>query len=261
MHHGLTIAGSDSGGGAGIQADLKTFAAHGVYGASAITAVTAQNTERITRVHVLPPDMVVAQIDAVASDLRIDAVKTGMLANAAIVEAVVLALRRWRWPAVVVDPVMVAKSGDHLLEPAAIAAVRESLLPVAAIATPNRPEAEVLAGHAVRTTEEAREAARRIADLGCRAVVIKGGHFEGARLVNLLFDGQGFTEIVSERVDTTSTHGTGCTFAASLAAQLARGQSVVDAVQHATEYVAGALAHATPIGRGHGPVEHFWRMR
>jgi hydroxymethylpyrimidine/phosphomethylpyrimidine kinase len=263
MHHVLTIAGSDSGGGAGIQADLKTFAAHGVYGASAITAVTAQNTERVTRVHVLPADMVAAQIDAVAEDMGIDAVKTGMLANAAIVEAVAAALRRWRLSAVVVDPVMVAKSGDHLLEPAAAAAVREMLLPLAAIATPNRPEAEVLAGRAVRGTEEAREAARRIMDLGCRAVVIKGGHFEGARLVNLLFDGHGFTEVVSERIDTTSTHGTGCTFAASLAARLACGRSLIDAVQDATEYVAGAIAHATPVGRGrgHGPVEHFWRMR
>ena len=259
MHHVLTIAGSDSGGGAGIQADLKTFAAHGVYGASAITAVTAQNTRGVTGVHVLPPDIITAQIDAVASDIRIDAVKTGMLATAEIVDVVADALRRWHLSKIVVDPVMVAKSGDQLLAPAALAAVREALLPLAEIVTPNRPEAEVLAGRPVRNLEDARDTARRIADLGCRAVVIKGGHFEGTRLVNLLFDGRDFTEIVTERIDSANTHGTGCTFAASLAAELACGRSVADAVQHATEYVAGAIAHATAIGHGHGPVEHFWR--
>ena len=259
MHHVLTIAGSDSGGGAGIQADLKTFAAHGVYGMSAITAVTAQNTERVTHVHVLPAAMVAAQIDAVASDIRIDAVKTGMLADAAIVEIVAAALVRWRLPHLVVDPVMVAKSGDHLLEPAAAAAVRKVLLPLATIVTPNRSEAEVLAGRTVATIADAREAARRMTDAGCRAVVIKGGHFEGPRLVNLLFDGRDFTEIVTERVHTRNTHGTGCTFAAALAAQLATGRTLTTAVQDATEYVAGAIAHAAPVGRGHGPVNHFWR--
>src|SRR5215218_9800184 len=209
MHHVLTIAGSDSGGGAGIQADLKTFAAHGVYGTSAITAVTAQNTERIADVQVVTAAMVAAQIDAVASDLRLDAVKTGMLANAAIVEVVAAALVRWRLPHVVVDPVMVAKSGDHLLDLAAVSALKTKLLPLAAIVTPNREEAEVLAGRPVRTLEAAREAARQITDAGCRAVVIKGGHFEGARLVNLLFDGRDFTEVVTERIASTNTHGTG----------------------------------------------------
>ncbi len=261
MHHALTIAGSDSGGGAGIQADLKSFAAHGVYGTCAITAITAQNTERVTAVHVLPPDVVAAQIDTVAADIRIDAVKTGMLANAAIVEIVCAAIRRWALPNIVVDPVMVAKSGDHLLDLAAVASMRQVLLPLAAIVTPNRLEAEVLAGCPVRTSDDAREAARRIVGAGCRAVVIKGGHFGGARLTNLLFDGRDFTEIVTERVDTRNTHGTGCTFAASLAAQLARGRSLPDAVQDATAYVAGAIAHAAPIGHGHGPVEHFWRGR
>jgi hydroxymethylpyrimidine/phosphomethylpyrimidine kinase len=260
MHHVLTIAGSDSGGGAGIQADLKTFAAHGVYGTSAITAVTAQNTERVTDVHVLPAGMVAAQIDAVASDIRIDAVKTGMLADAAIVEIVAAALVRWRLPHLVVDPVMIAKSGDHLLESAAAVALREVLLPLATVVTPNREEAEVLAGRPVTTIEDARDAARRITDAGCGAVVIKGGHFEGTRLVNLLFDGHDFTEVVTERVRTRNTHGTGCTFAAALAAQLARGRSLTEAVQDATEYVAGAIAHAAPVGHGHGPVNHFWRQ-
>jgi hydroxymethylpyrimidine/phosphomethylpyrimidine kinase len=259
MHHVLTIAGSDSGAGAGIQADLKTFAAHGVYGASAITAVTAQNTERVAAVHVLPPSIVSAQIEAVASDIRLDAVKTGMLASAAIVEAVTAAIARWRLPQVVVDPVMVAKSGDRLLDEDAIVAVRGRLLPVCAVVTPNRREAEVLAGRPVHTHTDAREAARRIADSGCPAVVIKGGHFEGARLVNLLFDGRDFTEIESDRVETSSTHGTGCTFAAAIAAHLACGRALPDAVRRATEYVAGAIAHAVPIGRGHGPVNHFWR--
>jgi hydroxymethylpyrimidine/phosphomethylpyrimidine kinase len=259
MRHVLTIAGSDSSGGAGIQADLKTFAAHGVYGASAITAVTAQNTTGVTAVHVLPPDMVAAQIDAVASDIRLDAVKTGMLATAAIVATVADAVARWRLPQVVVDPVMVAKSGDVLLEPAAITAMREVLLPRAAVVTPNRSEAEVLAGHPVRTIEEARDAARRIVDAGCGAVVIKGGHFEGARLVNLLFDGRCFTEVVTSRLVTTSTHGTGCTFAAAIAAGLARGRSLAEAVHDATDYVAAAIAQAVPVGRGHGPVNHFCR--
>jgi hydroxymethylpyrimidine/phosphomethylpyrimidine kinase len=259
MHHVLTIAGSDSGGGAGIQADLKTFAAHGVYGTSAITAITAQNTERITDVHVVTAAMVAAQIDAVASDIRLDAVKTGMLANAAIVEVVAAALTRWRLPHVVVDPVMVAKSGDHLLEPSAVAAIREVLLPLATIVTPNRPEAEVLAGCPVATISDAREAARRITDAGCRAVVIKGGHFEGTRLVNLLFDGRDFTEIVTDRIQTQNTHGTGCTFAAALAAQFAKGRTLTEAAKDATEYVAGAIANAVPVGHGHGPVNHFWR--
>jgi hydroxymethylpyrimidine/phosphomethylpyrimidine kinase len=259
MQHVLTIAGSDSGGGAGIQADLKTFAAHGVYGASAITAVTAQNTERVAAVHVLPPSIVAAQIDAVASDIRLDGVKTGMLATAAIVEAVAAAIARWRLGQVVIDPVMVAKSGDRLLDEEAIIAVRGRLLPLCAVVTPNRHEAEVLAGMPVRTHDEAREAARRIASSGSPAVVIKGGHFEGPYLINLLFDGRDFTEIESERVDTTSTHGTGCTFAASIAAHLACGRSLPDAVQGATEYVAGAIRNAVPLGHGHGPVNHFWQ--
>ena len=259
MRHVLTIAGTGSGGGAGIQADLKTFAAHGVYGTCAITAVTAQNTQRVSDVHVLPAAMIAAQIDVVASDIRIDAVKTGMLANAAIVEIVAAALTRWRLPHLVVDPVMVAKSGAHLLEPAAAAAIREVLLPLAAIVTPNRSEAEVLAGRPVATLGDARDAARRIANTGLKAVLIEGGRFEGTRLVNLLFDGRDFTEIVTERIHTRNTHGTGCTLAAALAAQLARGQTLAQAVQNETDYVAGAIAHAVPVGHGHGPVDRCWR--
>jgi len=261
MRHALTVAGSDSGGGAGIQADLKTFAAHGVYGTSAITAITAQNTERVTAMHVVPAAMVGAQIDAVASDIRIDAMKTGMLATAEIVATVSDAIARWRFPHVVVDPVMVAKSGDHLLNPDAVAAVRAALIPHATIVTPNRPEAEVLAGRPVRSQADARDAARAIAALGCGAVLIKGGHFEGETLVNLLFDGRDFHEVLTQRIDTRHTHGTGCSFAAALAARLARGSSLVDAVRHATQYVADAITHATAIGHGHGPIEHFWKRR
>ena len=259
MQHVLTIAGSDSGGGAGIQADLKTFAAHGVYGASAITAVTAQNTERVVAVHVLPPSIVAAQIDAVASDIHLAGVKTGMLATAAIVEAVAAAITRWRLSQVVVDPVMVAKSGDKLLDEDAIVAVRDRLLPLCTVVTPNSHEAEVLAGMPVRTHDDAREAAHRIVASGAPAVVIKGGHIEGPHLINVLFDGRDFTDVESERVETTSTHGTGCTFAASVAAQLACGRSLPDAVRGATEYVAGAIRNAVPLGHGHGPVNHFWQ--
>jgi hydroxymethylpyrimidine/phosphomethylpyrimidine kinase len=259
MHTALTIAGSDSGGGAGIQADLKTFAAHRVYGTSAITAVTAQNTERVTEVLPLPPRMVAAQIDAVASDIRVDAVKIGMLANAAIVVVVAEALQRWRLPHVVLDPVMVAKSGDRLLDPHAIASLLECLLPLAEVVTPNRLETEVLAGRGVQTLQQAREAARVIAGRTSAAVIVKGGHFAGPELVNLVFDGTDFVEFVTPRVDARHTHGTGCTFASAVAAHLASGRSLLDAVDRATQYVAGAVAHGLAIGRGCGPVDHFWQ--
>jgi hydroxymethylpyrimidine/phosphomethylpyrimidine kinase len=261
MRTALTIAGSDSGGGAGIQADLKTFAALGVYGTSAIAAITAQNTERVTRVFGIPPDVVIAQIDAVAEDIDIHAVKTGMLATPDIVSAVAGAIARLELPHVVVDPVMVAKSGDLLLTPDAVESVRSTLLPLAEIVTPNRPEAEVLAGRTIATSDDARQAARAIHGCGAGAVVIKGGHFEGDVLVNLLFDGTRFFEFETARVNTRHTHGTGCTFASAIAAGLARGDTVANAVQRATEYVAGAIASGLSIGRGHGPVDHFWRWR
>jgi len=261
MRTALTIAGSDSGGGAGIQADLKTFAALGVYGTSAITALTAQNTERMTRVFGIPPDMVVAQIDAVADDIAIDAVKTGMLATAPIVEAVASALARRAFPHVVVDPVMVAKSGDLLLATDAVESVRTRLLALATVVTPNRPEAEVLTGRRVVSAADAREAARALHGAGARAVVIKGGHFEGDTLLNLLFDGDDFHEFATERIHTRHTHGTGCTFASAIAARLALGATLADAVDLATQSVAGAIAAGLPIGHGHGPVDHFWERR
>jgi hydroxymethylpyrimidine/phosphomethylpyrimidine kinase len=258
MRTALTIAGSDSGAGAGLQADLKTFAALGVYGTSAIAALTAQNTERVTRVFEIPADMVVAQIDAVADDIHIDAVKTGMLASAAVVSAVASAIEARGWEDVVVDPVMVAKSGDLLLAPEAVQSVRTLLLPRARVLTPNRPEAEVLAGHSITTPSHARDAARALHALGSAAVVIKGGHFEGPTLVNLLYDGRDFFEFTTERIATRHTHGTGCTFASAIAAGLALGDTVVEAVDRATRYVAGAVAHGVQIGHGHGPVDHFW---
>jgi hydroxymethylpyrimidine/phosphomethylpyrimidine kinase len=254
----LTIAGSDSGGGAGIQADLKTFAAHGVYGTSAITAVTAQNTTGVTGVHLLPPEFIVAQIDAVAEDMAIAAVKTGMLGTAEIVEAVAAAVARWRFPSLVVDPVMVAKSGDQLLDESAVRVVARALVPLAVVVTPNRMEAEVLTGRTISTRADARGAAKALVDLGARAAIVKGGHFEEADVVDLLYDGTEFREYRHPRQRVRHTHGTGCTFAASLAANLALGHRLQDAVGKTVEYVAGAIAHGLSIGRGHGPVDHFW---
>jgi hydroxymethylpyrimidine/phosphomethylpyrimidine kinase len=255
----LTIAGSDSGGGAGIQADLKTFAAHGVYGTSAIAALTAQNTQAVLGVFAVPPDFVVAQIDAVASDIAVHAVKTGMLATPGVVEAVAGALARWAFAHVVVDPVMVAKSGDQLLAEEAVQSVRRDLIPRASVITPNRMEAEVLLGRSVRTRDDARDAARRLVDLGAGAAVLKGGHFDDVDVVDLLFDGSAFHEFRHPRQQTRHTHGTGCTFAASLAANLALGHALPDAVQQTTDYVAGAIAHGLAIGKGHGPLDHFWK--
>lgn len=257
----LTIAGSDSGGGAGIQADLKTFAALRVYGTSAVTAITAQNTVGVTAVEALSADLVTAQIEAVIGDIEIHATKTGMLANVAIVEAVAAAIQSLALPLVVVDPVMVAKSGDRLLTDDAVHAIRVELLPRATVVTPNIPEAEVLTGMTIRTLDDAREAARRIHGLGARAVIIKGGHAEGPDLVDLLFDGERLFEFHTPRVATRNTHGTGCTFASAVAAFLAKNLSLSDATEQAQRYVAGAISHGLAIGHGHGPIDHFWERR
>ena len=254
----LTVAGSDSGGGAGIQADLKTFAAHRVYGTCALTAVTAQNTVGVTMVETLSPALVRAQIQAVVSDIGVRATKTGMLAHAAIVEAVAEAVRAFALDTLVVDPVMIAKSGAALLDAAALDALRRRLLPLATVATPNIPEAEVLAGMTVTSAEDRREAARRIVGLGARAVIIKGGHAATAEIEDLLYDGQTFSTFVGERVPGRDTHGTGCTFAAALTARLALGQTLLEAVPLAQQYVAGAIRAAPRLGQGHGPMDHFW---
>jgi hydroxymethylpyrimidine/phosphomethylpyrimidine kinase len=256
----LTIAGSDSGGGAGIQADLKTFAAFGVYGASAITAVTAQNTLGVTDWLAMPEALVAKQIDAVLDDIGADVVKTGMLANAGIIRTVAGRLRAHAISTLVVDPVMVAKGGHKLLEDDAVSALIRELLPLALVVTPNLPEAEVLTNRRITTWNDARGAAAQIVEMGARSVVVKGGHFDDARSsTDLYFDGQAYREFTSVRVDTTSTHGTGCTFASAIAAGLAKGVTPVDAIALAKSYVTLAIQHAYPVGSGHGPVHHFYR--
>ena len=260
MRTALTIAGSDSSAGAGIQADLKTFAAHGVYGTSAITAITAQNTLGVITAEALAADLVTAQIEAVMGDIGANAAKTGMLANAAIVEAVAAAIDALEIPLVVVDPVMIAKSGHALLDDEALGAIKAELLSRAFVVTPNVPEAEALAQMAIQTEDDRREAARRIHAFGSRAVLIKGGHFPSADIVDLLYDGHRFTEFRAERVEGTSTHGTGCTFAAALASLLALGRSLEEAIPLAQCYVAGAIRQAPGLGRGHGPLNHFWSL-
>ncbi|HET7292310.1 MAG TPA: bifunctional hydroxymethylpyrimidine kinase/phosphomethylpyrimidine kinase [Vicinamibacteria bacterium] len=252
----LTIAGSDSGGGAGIQADLKTFAAHGVHGTSAITAVTAQNSVAVVDWVALEPRMVVAQVEAVATDMPVAAVKTGMLANAAIVEAVAAAVRRLGLPHVVVDPVMVAKSGDRLLDASAEEAYARHLLPLAALVTPNLAEAEALLGRPVRSLEAMREAARALKAMGPRAVLVKGGHLEGEP-VDVLWDGAALVELLAPRIHTANTHGTGCTYSAAIAARLALGAPVAEAVRGAKEYLTEAIRRSYAVGRGHGPVDHL----
>ena len=255
----MTIAGSDSGGGAGIQADLKTFAALGVYGASTLTAITAQNTVAVTAVHELPVDLIAAQIDAVVTDIGVDAVKTGMLSSAAIVETVAAAVQRHALVNLVVDPVMIAKSGDALLRPEAVNALRDRLLPLAAVVTPNLPEAETLTGLSITTDADIRRAAEQIVGIGARAVVVKGGHRDGPA-VDLFYDGVRFQEFTAPRVDTRNTHGTGCTFAAAVAAGLAQGQDLIAAVAQAKDYVTEAIRHAYPLGQCHGPLHHFYKV-
>jgi hydroxymethylpyrimidine/phosphomethylpyrimidine kinase len=263
MRTALTIAGSDSSGGAGIQADLKTFAAFGLYGASAITAITAQSTKGIEAVAPLEADLVTAQIEAVAGDIAIHATKVGMLATAAIVEAVAAAIEELDLPLVVVDPVLVSSSGARLLDADGVQALCAGLLPLARIVTPNVPEAEALSGKRIATRADAQEAARRIHGMGARAVVITGGHTAASNgdVFDLVFDGDRFEQTSVARVDSTSTHGTGCTYAAAVAAGLALGRSVHDAAAEAQRYVAGAIAHAPRIGHGHGPLDHFWERR
>ena len=261
----LTIAGSDSGGGAGIQADLKTFAALGVYGMSAVTAITAQNTLGVSAVQDISLDVIEAQIDAVVGDIGVDAVKTGMLSSPEIVSLVARKAEEHGFERLVVDPVMVAATGARLLRESAVDAVKRELIPAATVVTPNTFEAEVLTGRTVTTESEMKEAARAIHSLGPRYVVVKGGHMQGsAQSTDLLFDGRDFIEYPAQRIDTTSTHGTGCTFASAIAAGLARGLGVPDAVGEAKEYVTRAIATAFPVGQGRGPLNHFhaaWETR
>jgi hydroxymethylpyrimidine/phosphomethylpyrimidine kinase len=253
----LTIAGSDSGAGAGIQADLKSFAANGVYGLSVITAITAQNTLGVRAVQDVDPEVIRAQLDAVSEDFAIGAVKTGMLSSPKIIEVVIAGIRAHRLPHLVVDPVMVAKSGDRLLRKDAVDALRRHLLPMAEVVTPNLPEAQTLSGLPVVTVPDRVAAARAILALGARTVVIKGGHGEEDPVLDLLVDADGVREFRAPRVRGTSTHGTGCTFSAAIAAGLARGLSVAAAVDEARTYLSAALAQAPGLGHGHGPLNHF----
>lgn len=258
----LTIAGSDSGGGAGIQADLKTFAALGVYGTSALAALTAQNTRKVRAIHEVPEKFLRAQIDAVVSDLRPDAVKTGMLASAPLVRAAARALQHHRLKNLVVDPVTISKSGASLLRPDALRALRELLIPLATVLTPNLPEAEVLTGKRLRTMREVEEAARFLRDLGAASVVIKGGHSRGEP-IDYFFDGHGAVLFQGERIRTRSDHGTGCSFSAAIAAFLARGTETASAVSGAKQYVREGMRLAARLGSGRGPIDHFhgWRRR
>ena len=259
VYKALTIAGSDSGAGAGIQADLKTFAALGVYGTSVITAITAQNTVGVTQILELSPDLVAAQIDAVIQDIGAHAVKTGMLANSAIIEIVADKIRRHRLQNLVVDPVMVAKSGDLLLREEAIEALRSRLITLAMIVTPNLPEAGQLTGIQGAGTKEIKEAAKRIVGMGAKSVVVKGGHRRGPA-TDLFYDGKKFREFRAPRVHTSHTHGTGCTFSAAIAANLAKGETLERAVVEAKKYITRAIRKGFTIGAGHSPVHHFYQF-
>jgi hydroxymethylpyrimidine kinase/phosphomethylpyrimidine kinase len=249
----MTIAGSDSGGGAGIQADLKTFAALGVHGTSAITAITAQNTRGVTEILELPAALIREQIKVVVEDLGVQAAKTGMLSSAEIIAAVAAAIRDAQIHNLVVDPVMVAKGGAKLLRDDAVSALREHLVPLAAVITPNMPEAEVLTGRRVATLDERRAAAREVVALGARIAVVKGGHAEGDA-TDVFYDGSELIELRAERLDTENTHGSGCVFSAAIAAGLARGLAPVEAVRKAKEFVTHAIVASLEIGGGHGPV-------
>ena len=290
MKHLLTIAGSDSSGGAGIQADLKTFAAHGVFGMSVVTAVTAQNTCGVTAVQDIDPDIITAQIDAVFSDIRVDGVKIGMVSRTESIHAIAEALKRWKPPVVVVDPVMISKSGYPLLQPDACDALIKELLPLATLLTPNLPEAEAICGFSmqagkpysqnknessadnpqslamtagnaqafpIKTEQDMEKAAAHMISLGAKAVLVKGGHLEGSRADDYLYDGKEGTWLPGTRIQTQHTHGTGCTLSSALASNLAKGIELTEAVKAAKEYVTTAIRHGIALGKGHGPTHHF----
>jgi hydroxymethylpyrimidine/phosphomethylpyrimidine kinase len=259
----LTIAGSDSSGGAGIQADLKTFAALGVYGASAITALTAQNTTGVSGIHPVPPEFLRAQIDAVFSDLEVGAVKIGMVAQLASIDAIAEALTRWSPRHVVLDPVMVATSGDRLLAADAVEALRTKLIPLASIITPNLPEAAALLNEPVAASESVIESqGQRLLALGCPAVLIKGGHGQGSDSVDYLVRAGGTLALRAPRVMTGNTHGTGCSLSSAIAAELAKGAALETALRNAKTFVSAAIANADrfSVGHGHGPIHHFHRF-
>jgi hydroxymethylpyrimidine/phosphomethylpyrimidine kinase len=254
----LTIAGSDSGGGAGIQADIKAMSANGVFAMSVITAVTAQNTEEVTEVFELPASIIAAQVDAIFDDFDVSAVKTGMLASTEIIRVVTAMLRPQAPAHLVIDPVMVSKSGRPLLRPDAVDMLKKELFPLALIVTPNIHEAQQLSGIEITALADARRAAKVIHQFGCRHVLIKGGHLLAERATDLLYDGRFFHIFKGEFIDTPHTHGTGCTFASAIAAHLARGKPVADAVQAAKTYLTETIRHSLAIGHGKGPTDHFY---
>ncbi len=258
MKQALTIAGSDSGGGAGIQADLKTFHAHGVFGISAVTAITAQNTVQVSHSSDLPVDLIQAQLDAVFDDFEISAAKTGMLSSADIIGTVSEMLVARDFKTLVVDPVMISKSGYKLLHDAAIDSMRKNLLPLALVVTPNRHEAELLSGIEVDSPEKMRDAARKIRDYGCQNVIVKGGHASFNFATDILFDGENFHTFEAGFAKAKSVHGTGCTFSAAITARLALGETLLEAVGHAKTYITEAIRLSPGIGHGHGPAHHFY---
>jgi len=258
MKRVCTIAGSDSGGGAGIQADLKTFAAFGTFGMSAITAVTAQNTVQVKAAYELPLEIIRQQIEAVVTDIGVDAVKTGMLSSAKVVELVARSVRAFELPNLVVDPVMIAKSGDPLLAPEARTTMKKQLIPLATVITPNLHEAQVLVGYEIHSLEDMERAARDLHRLGCGWVVVKGGHLEKAgEAVDVIFDGERLYREQSEYIRTQNTHGTGCTFASAIAAGLAKGYTPLEAIRTAKRFITEAIRGGLPLGRGHGPANHL----
>ncbi|GAB6144553.1 bifunctional hydroxymethylpyrimidine kinase/phosphomethylpyrimidine kinase [Desulfocicer niacini] len=263
-HRVLTIAGSDSGGGAGIQADIKTFSALGCFGMSVITALTAQNTRVVTDILPVPPAFIAAQMDAVLEDIGVDAVKIGMLHSPEVIETVAQKLVQWKCPNVVVDPVMVSKSGDKLLREDAVKALKQTLIPLATLITPNLPEASVLLDRPVETAGEMSRAAQDLAELGCANVMVKGGHLTGEDSGDLLFDkqSQAMINLPGERIDTKNSHGTGCTLSSAITANLARGMALEPAVKMAKVYITHALRAGAEYhtGKGHGPVHHFYKF-
>jgi hydroxymethylpyrimidine/phosphomethylpyrimidine kinase len=260
MPRALTVAGSDSGGGAGIQADLKVFFALGCHGTSALTALTAQNTVEVSGIHEVPPDFVRAQIDAVVRDIGVDAAKTGMLSSAGIVEAVSDAVEEHGISSLVVDPVFVSKHRDTLLAASAIDSMKTRLFPLAAVVTPNLYETSALIGEEVETLASMRDAAKRLLEFGPRAVLVKGGHLEGTDAVDVFYDGDRVEELVGPRYETLTLHGTGCALSAAIAARLAHGDELLSAVAFAKEFVSGAIRRGIAVGSGYGPVNPGWRL-
>lgn len=260
MRTALTIAGSDSSGGAGIQADLKTFQAHGVFGMSAITAVTVQNTQKVYAIQEVAPEIVSGQITCLFEDIAIHAVKIGMVASTTLIKIIADTLTKRDRPPVVLDPVMISKSGYPLLPEAAQSALVKHLFPLAEVVTPNIHEAESLIGRPIETVAGMKEAARAILDLGARQVVVKGGHLGDAQATDILYDGQNYEELTEARIDTRNTHGTGCTFSSAIAANLALGKPFFEAVAQAKAYISGAIVNSLTIGKGHGPTHHFFDL-